>query len=113
MQGAQISTPPAFCKVTSFFLPNLSYLTGSRRSGLSLSNDVAETVKVPQMAESITEGTLKSWSKQVGDSVAADEEVATIETDKVRSRSSMFIGPRDLQCFLHVKPIYFPAGRVM
>lgn len=35
------------------------------------------------MAESITEGTLKSWSKQVGDTVAADEEVATIETDKV------------------------------
>ncbi|KAE9407987.1 dihydrolipoamide succinyltransferase [Gymnopus androsaceus JB14] len=43
----------------------------------------AETVKVPQMAESITEGTLKSWSKQVGDTVAADEEVATIETDKI------------------------------
>ncbi|KAJ6612703.1 dihydrolipoyllysine-residue succinyltransferase 1 [Mycena sp. CBHHK59/15] len=43
----------------------------------------AETVKVPQMAESITEGTLKSWLKQVGDSVAADEEIATIETDKI------------------------------
>ena len=43
----------------------------------------AETVKVPQMAESITEGTLKTWSKQVGDSVVADEEVATIETDKI------------------------------
>lgn len=43
----------------------------------------AETVKVPQMAESITEGTLKSWQKQVGDSVSADEEVATIETDKI------------------------------
>ncbi|KAH6918094.1 dihydrolipoamide succinyltransferase [Coprinopsis sp. MPI-PUGE-AT-0042] len=43
----------------------------------------AETVKVPQMAESISEGTLKSWSKQVGDSVAVDEEVATIETDKI------------------------------
>lgn len=41
-----------------------------------------ETVKVPQMAESLTEGTLKTWSKQVGDSVAEDEEVATIETDK-------------------------------
>jgi len=36
------------------------------------------------MAESIVEGTLKSWSKQVGDTVAADEEIATIETDKVR-----------------------------
>ncbi|XP_006463414.1 hypothetical protein AGABI2DRAFT_194245 [Agaricus bisporus var. bisporus H97] len=43
----------------------------------------AETVKVPQMAESISEGTLKTWNKQVGDSVAADEEVATIETDKI------------------------------
>ncbi|KAG6829714.1 2-oxoglutarate dehydrogenase complex E2 component [Tricholoma furcatifolium] len=43
----------------------------------------AITVKVPTMAESITEGTLKSWSKQVGDSVAADEEIATIETDKI------------------------------
>ncbi|KAJ6588682.1 hypothetical protein B0H19DRAFT_215048 [Mycena capillaripes] len=43
----------------------------------------ADTVKVPQMAESITEGTLKSWLKQVGDSVAADEEIATIETDKI------------------------------
>ncbi|KAF8637832.1 hypothetical protein AX17_002462 [Amanita inopinata Kibby_2008] len=43
----------------------------------------AETVKVPQMAESISEGTLKSWSKQAGDTVAVDEEVATIETDKI------------------------------
>ncbi|KAG9313484.1 hypothetical protein JVU11DRAFT_5809 [Chiua virens] len=43
----------------------------------------AETVKVPQMAESISEGTLRSWSKQVGDTVEADEEIATIETDKI------------------------------
>lgn len=35
------------------------------------------------MAESISEGTLRSWSKQVGDTVEADEEVATIETDKI------------------------------
>ncbi|KAF2399832.1 dihydrolipoamide succinyltransferase [Trichodelitschia bisporula] len=40
-------------------------------------------VKVPQMAESITEGTLKQFSKQVGDYVEADEEIATIETDKI------------------------------
>lgn len=43
----------------------------------------ATTVKVPQMAESLTEGTLKTWLKQPGDSVAADEEIATIETDKI------------------------------
>ncbi|KZV67815.1 single hybrid motif-containing protein [Peniophora sp. CONT] len=35
------------------------------------------------MAESIREGTLKTWTKQVGDTVEADEEVATIETDKI------------------------------
>lgn len=43
-----------------------------------------ETIKVPSMAESITEGTLKQWLKKKGDYVEADEEVATIETDKVR-----------------------------
>jgi len=43
---------------------------------------------VPQMAESISEGTLKTWQKKVGDTVAADEEVATIETDKVRCCSA-------------------------
>jgi len=40
-------------------------------------------IKVPQMAESISEGTLKQWSKQVGDYVELDEEIATIETDKI------------------------------
>ncbi|KAI1117822.1 2-oxoacid dehydrogenase acyltransferase [Nemania sp. NC0429] len=43
----------------------------------------ATSVKVPQMAESITEGTLKQWNKQVGDYVELDEEIATIETDKI------------------------------
>ncbi|BGP39745.1 hypothetical protein JCM10450v2_003715 [Rhodotorula kratochvilovae] len=42
-----------------------------------------EIVKVPSMAESITEGTLKQWLKQKGDYVEADEEIATIETDKI------------------------------
>ncbi|ORY79488.1 hypothetical protein BCR37DRAFT_370089 [Protomyces lactucae-debilis] len=44
---------------------------------------VSKTVKVPTMAESLSEGTLKQWTKQVGDFVERDEEVATIETDKI------------------------------
>lgn len=40
-------------------------------------------MKLTMKAESITEGTLKQWVKQVGDSVTQDEEIATIETDKV------------------------------
>lgn len=47
-------------------------------------------VKVPQMAESISEGTLKQFSKQVGDYVERDEELATIETDKVRRAATAF-----------------------
>jgi len=41
------------------------------------------------MAESITEGTLKQFSKKVGDRVEVDEEIATIETDKVFYQSSI------------------------
>lgn len=43
-----------------------------------------KVVQVPQMAESISEGTLKQFSKQIGEFVEQDEEIATIETDKVR-----------------------------
>lgn len=41
------------------------------------------SVKVPQMAESITEGSLKEFTKQVGDFIAEDDLLATIETDKI------------------------------
>ncbi len=40
-------------------------------------------VNVPVFAESITEGTLLKWYKKVGDSVARDETLVYIETDKV------------------------------
>ncbi|GAB1317311.1 2-oxoglutarate dehydrogenase complex E2 component [Madurella fahalii] len=42
-----------------------------------------KVIKVPPMAESISEGTLKQWSKSIGDFVEQDEEIATIETDKI------------------------------
>ena len=40
-------------------------------------------VNVPVFAESITEGTLLNWHKKVGQSVARDETLVDIETDKV------------------------------
>ena len=40
-------------------------------------------VKVPVFAESITEGTLLSWHKKVGDTVTRDETLVDVETDKV------------------------------
>ena len=44
---------------------------------------MATDVQVPELGESITEGTLAQWLKQPGDAVAADEPIASLETDKV------------------------------
>jgi 2-oxoglutarate dehydrogenase E2 component (dihydrolipoamide succinyltransferase) len=40
-------------------------------------------VKVPQLSESVSEATLLTWHKKVGESVARDENLIDIETDKV------------------------------
>lgn len=40
-------------------------------------------VKVPQFSESVSEGTLAAWKKQVGEAVSRDEVLVEIETDKV------------------------------
>jgi pyruvate dehydrogenase E2 component (dihydrolipoamide acetyltransferase) len=40
-------------------------------------------VVMPQMGESITEGTLTKWLKKTGDIVARDEPLFEISTDKV------------------------------
>jgi len=40
-------------------------------------------IKVPVLPESVTEGTLGEWHKQVGDNVAAEENIVDLETDKV------------------------------
>jgi 2-oxoglutarate dehydrogenase E2 component (dihydrolipoamide succinyltransferase) len=40
---------------------------------------------MPKMGESITEGTILEWKKQVGDSIAKDETLLEISTDKVDS----------------------------
>jgi len=40
-------------------------------------------VKVPQLSESVSEATLLDWHKQEGESVARDENLIDIETDKV------------------------------
>jgi 2-oxoglutarate dehydrogenase E2 component (dihydrolipoamide succinyltransferase) len=40
-------------------------------------------IKVPQLPESVAEGTLGDWHKKVGDSVAVDENIVDLETDKV------------------------------
>ena len=40
-------------------------------------------VVVPELGESVTEGTIAKWFKQLGEAVAADEPLVEVETDKV------------------------------
>ncbi|ARD41604.1 2-oxoglutarate dehydrogenase, E2 component, dihydrolipoamide succinyltransferase [Actinomyces gaoshouyii] len=44
---------------------------------------MSESVKMPALGESVTEGTVSSWLKAVGESVTADEPLVEVATDKV------------------------------
>jgi 2-oxoglutarate dehydrogenase E2 component (dihydrolipoamide succinyltransferase) len=44
---------------------------------------MAVEIRVPTLGESVTEATIGQWFKKVGDTVAADEPVVELETDKV------------------------------
>src|SRR4051812_14876928 len=42
-------------------------------------------VTMPQLGETVTEGTITKWFKQVGESIAVDEPLFEVSTDKVDS----------------------------
>ncbi len=46
---------------------------------------MATVIKMPQLGESVAEGTIGRWLKQVGDPVARDEPLVEIQTDKVNA----------------------------
>jgi pyruvate dehydrogenase E2 component (dihydrolipoamide acetyltransferase) len=55
----------------------------SANSNNSATSSNATEVVMPQMGESITEGTVSKWLKQVGDVIEKDEPLLEISTDKV------------------------------
>lgn len=44
---------------------------------------MATTVSMPQLGETVTEGTILSWAKKAGELIAADEVLFEVSTDKV------------------------------
>ena len=42
-------------------------------------------IQMPQLGETVTEGTITRWFKAVGDTVAEDEPLFEVSTDKVDS----------------------------
>ena len=49
----------------------------------SAGEEMSTEVVMPQMGESIAEGTITKWLKQVGERVERDEPLFEISTDKV------------------------------
>ncbi len=56
--------------------------SGSAGSGSAGSGE-AEDVTMPELGESVTEGTITQWLKSVGDKVEVDEPLLEVSTDKV------------------------------
>jgi pyruvate dehydrogenase E2 component (dihydrolipoamide acetyltransferase) len=75
--AAEEQTEPAVAVATAATAADSADSTDSADS----SN--ATEVVMPQMGESITEGTVSKWLKQVGDTVEKDEPLLEISTDKV------------------------------
>ena len=46
---------------------------------------MAKPVTMPQLGESVTEGTITRWLKAEGDEVEIDEPLAEVDTDKVNA----------------------------
>src|SRR3954471_25026784 len=44
---------------------------------------MSDSVQMPALGESVTEGTVTRWLKQVGDRVEVDEPLLEVSTDKV------------------------------
>ncbi|SCU90125.1 LADA_0F01970g1_1 [Lachancea dasiensis] len=75
-------------RMLSFAAPQFGGVLQSKKAQLqnfrlSSSRYESTIVKVPPMAESLTEGSLKEFTKQVGEYIKQDELLATIETDKI------------------------------
>ena len=74
-------TPPAVdAPATTFANPAEA---DSAAAGTIIEAGGGTEVLMPQMGESITEGTITKWLKKVGDSVQRDEPIFEISTDKV------------------------------
>ncbi|WP_433798281.1 2-oxoglutarate dehydrogenase, E2 component, dihydrolipoamide succinyltransferase [Actinomycetospora sp. CA-084318] len=56
---------------------------GSGSGGSGSGGGAGTTIEMPALGESVTEGTITRWLKQVGDSVEVDEPLLEVSTDKV------------------------------
>src|SRR5919108_1959819 len=63
-------------------LAEISPTNGARSAPPAVEEETID-IAMPAMGESVSEGVVLEWSKQVGDAVAADETIVEVSTDKV------------------------------
>ncbi len=73
---------------------------------------MATKVIMPQMGESVVEGMVGQWLKQVGDAVEEYEPIVEVETDKVTSEVTASTGGTLLKIYVS-EGITVPAGTVL
>jgi 2-oxoglutarate dehydrogenase E2 component (dihydrolipoamide succinyltransferase) len=70
---------------------------------------MATTVSMPQLGETVTEGTILSWAKKPGDSIAADEILFEVSTDKVDTEVPSPVGGTVLEILVE-EGVTVPVG---
>src|SRR4051794_18513706 len=63
--------------------PRANVWTAGRVNDAPMATGTTVQITLPQMGESVTEGTILEWLKQIGDTVDLDEGVVEVSTDKV------------------------------
>jgi pyruvate dehydrogenase E2 component (dihydrolipoamide acetyltransferase) len=80
---AETAATPAADTVTPAAADAPSSAEGNSPAAVSAAAGPGTEVVMPQMGESITEGTITKWLKKIGDTVQRDEPIFEISTDKV------------------------------
>eukprot|EP00538_Stauroneis_constricta_P004945 CAMPEP_0119547020 /NCGR_PEP_ID=MMETSP1352-20130426/1239_1 /TAXON_ID=265584 /ORGANISM="Stauroneis constricta, Strain CCMP1120" /LENGTH=251 /DNA_ID=CAMNT_0007591823 /DNA_START=250 /DNA_END=1005 /DNA_ORIENTATION=- len=88
---SKLGAKAAVLRQTRFILPSAaassfagsSWKTTQHQFHSSAMTLEKQTIKVPTMGDSITEGTIVEWVAQVGQAVQPDDVVVLVETDKV------------------------------
>lgn len=82
-QPEPVEQPQIATAATSETSENSATSANSENSATPVNSENSTEVVMPQMGESITEGTISKWLKKVGDKIERDEPLLEISTDKV------------------------------
>jgi pyruvate dehydrogenase E2 component (dihydrolipoamide acetyltransferase) len=91
-QGSRVESPKV--ETPQVEAPKVEEIVETVQMPTATANSSSEATEIimPQMGESITEGTISKWLKKVGDSIEKDEAILEISTDKVDAEVPSLVG---------------------